>query len=89
MAVRRETSSLSETNFSIFKVIDNTNRHDNIYSGISDKLSDFKNDDVQRTIQRISESDTVRKTATERPDRRRRKYTGNGRFSKKPRFLSG
>ena len=89
MAVRRETSSLSEINFSFVKVIDNTNRHDNIYSEISDKLSDFKNDDVQRTIQQISESDTVRKTATERPDRQRREYTGNGRVSKKPRFLSG
>ena len=30
LAVRRETSSLGEINFSIVKVIDNTNRHDNI-----------------------------------------------------------
>ena len=89
MAVRRETSSLSEINFSIVKVIDNTNRHDNICSEISDELSDFKNDNVQRTIQRISESDSIRKTTTEKQDRQRREYTGNGRVSKKLRFLSG
>ena len=86
LAVRQETSSLSEINFSIVKVIDNSNKDDNIYSEISDELSDFKNDDVQRTIQRISESNTVRKT-TKRPDRRR-EFTNNGRVSKKPRFLS-
>ena len=57
LAVRRETSSPVEINFSIVKVIESTNRHDNIYSEISDKLSDFKNDNVQRTIQRTSESD--------------------------------
>ena len=35
LAVRKETSS------PIVKVIDNTNRHDDIYSEISDRLSDF------------------------------------------------
>ena len=57
LAVRKETSPPVEINFSIVKVIESTNRHDNIYSEISDKLSDFKNDNVQRTIQRTSESD--------------------------------
>ena len=57
LAVRRETSSPVEINFCIVKVVESTNRHDNIYSEISDKLSDFKNDNVQRTIQRTSESD--------------------------------
>ena len=70
LAIRQETSSLSEINFSIVKVIDNTNRHHNIYSEISDGLSDFKNDNVQQTIQRISESDSTRVTTTERSDRR-------------------
>ena len=56
MAVRKETSPF-EIRFSIVKVIDNTNRHDTIYSQISDELSDFKNDNVQWTIQRTSESD--------------------------------
>ena len=88
MAVRHQTSSLSEINFSVVKVIDNTNRHDNIYTETSDELSDFKNDSVQQTIQRISESDSTRTTSTERSDKRRREYTGNGRVSKKPRFLS-
>ena len=86
MAVRQEASSLREINFSIVRVIDNSNRDDNIYSEISDELSDFKNDDVQRTIQRVSESNTVRET-TKRPDRRR-EFTNNGQVSKKPRFLS-
>ena len=50
-AVRKETSTPFETRFSIVKLIDNTNRHDTIYSQISDELSDFKNDIVQCTIQ--------------------------------------
>ena len=41
LAVRQETSSLSEINFSVVKVIDNSNKDDNIYSEISNKLSDF------------------------------------------------
>ena len=86
LAVRQETSSLSEINFSIVKVIDNSNKDDNISSEISDELSDFKHDDVQRTVQRISESNTVRKT-TKRLDRRR-EFTNNGRVRIKPRFLS-
>ena len=60
MAVRKETSSPVEINFSIVKVIDSINKHDNIYSEISDELRDFKNDNVQRKIQRTSESDFVR-----------------------------
>ena len=69
MAVRKETSSPVEINFSIVKVIDSINKHDNIYSEISDELSDFKNDNVQRKIQRTSESDFVRETIDRRPDR--------------------
>ena len=51
LAVRQETSFLSEINFSIVQVIDNSNKDDNIYSKISDELSDFKNGNVQRTVQ--------------------------------------
>ena len=69
MAVRKETSSPVEINFSIVKVIDSINKHDNIYSEISDELSDFKNDNVQRKIQRTSESDFVRETTDRRPHR--------------------
>ena len=69
LAVRKETSSPVEINFSIVKVIDSINKHDNIYSEISDELSDFKNDNVQRKIQRTSESDFVRETIDRRPDR--------------------
>ena len=46
LVVRKETTC-PEIKFSIFKVIDNSNRYDNIYSEISDKLIDFKNDNVQ------------------------------------------
>ena len=69
LAVRKETSSPVEINFSIVKVIDSINKHDNIYSEISDELSDFKNDNVQRKIQRTSESNFVRETTDRRPDR--------------------
>ena len=62
LAVRKQTSSPFEINSSIVKVIDNINRQNVIYSEISDKLSDFKNDNVQRPIQQISESNFVRDT---------------------------
>ena len=78
MALRKETSSASKIKFSIVKVIDKTNRHDTIYSDISNELSDFKNDIVQRTIQQTSENDLVRETTCERPDRWRREHTGGG-----------
>ena len=54
LALRKETSSASEIKFSIVKVIDKTNRHDTIYSEISDELSGFKNDIVQQTVQRTN-----------------------------------
>ena len=49
----------TDMNFSIVKVIDNANRHHSIYSEINDELSDFKNDNVLRTVQRISEGNFV------------------------------
>ena len=88
MAVRKETSFPFEINFSVVKVIDNTNRHNAIYSEIRHELSDFKNSNVQRTIQRTSESDTARETTDKRPDRQQRELTGSGRVSKKSIFLS-
>ena len=78
MATRKETSSPSEINFSIVKVIDNVNKHDSINFDANDELSDFKNDIVQQTIQRVSKGDSVGKTATEQQHIRRREYTGNG-----------
>ena len=76
-----------EINFSIVEVINNIYRQNVIYSEISDELSDFKNDNVQRPIQQISESNFVRDTiGRRRPDRR--KLTGDGRVSKKPRLIS-
>ena len=61
LAKRKETSSPSEINFSIVKVIDNVNKHDSINFDTNDELSDFKNDIVQRTTQWVSEKDTVGK----------------------------
>ena len=84
MAVRKQTSSPFEINFSIIKVINNRNRQNVIYSEISDQLSDYKNDNVQR----ISESNFVRETKGKRSDRQHIEHIGNGRVSKKPRFLS-
>ena len=84
LAVRKQTSSPFEINFSNIKVIDNTNRQNVIYSEISDQLSDYKNDNVQR----ISESNFVCETKGKRPGRQQREHVGNGRVSKKPRFLS-
>ena len=58
LVTRKETSSPSQIIFSIVKVIDNGNKDDSINSDISDELSDFKNDIVQRTIQRVSEGES-------------------------------
>ena len=51
----------------IVKLIDKTNKNNNIYFEINDELSDFNNDIVQyeRPIQRVSESDNVGKTSTD------------------------
>ena len=84
LVVRKVTA----TGFEItFKVINKTNRRNTIYSEIRDELSDFKNDMDQRTIQWASESDSVRETTDQRPDRWQQEYTGGGRVSKKLRFL--
>ena len=90
MAERKQTSTTSKIIFSIVNLIDKTNRNDNIYFKINDELSDFNNDKAQykRPIQRVSESDIVGTTST---DRKQRQYTTrNDRWvSKKPQFLSG
>ena len=88
MAVRKQISSPLEINFPVIKVIDSTNRQDLIYSEISEELSDFKNEEVQRTVQQISESDSVREAKSNRPDRREKEHTGNGRVHKKQRLPS-
>ena len=51
LSVKKQTSSPFEINFSIVRVIDNTNGQNVIYSEISDELTDFKNDNNQGTIQ--------------------------------------
>ena len=90
LAVRKQTPTTNKIIFSIVNLTDKTNKNDNIYFEISDKLSDFNNDNIQfkRPIQRVTESDIVRTTSS---DRKRRQYTtrNDRRVSKKPRFLSG
>ena len=88
LASRKETSSPSEKNCSIVKVIDNANKHGSINFDDNDEVSDFKNNIVQRTIQRASKSYTFREATTKRQNIRQREHTGHGRVSKKPRFLS-
>ena len=71
MAVRKQTSSATEIIFSIVNIINKTNRNNAIYSDINDKLSDFKNDNVQykRSVRRVSASGTVGETRTGGTDR--------------------
>ena len=88
LAVRKQTSSTSEIIFSIVNLIDQTNRNNNIYFDLNDKLSDFENNNIQynRPVQRVSEGDTIRETSTDRTDRQQ--CRNDQQVSKKPRFLS-
>ena len=49
--------------FSVAKIIDKRNKNNNIHFEVNDELSDFKNDNGQykRTIQQVSEIDTIKK----------------------------
>ena len=89
LAARQQTSQAWEINVFIVEVIDNINRNDAIYSEVCDELSNLKNDKIQSTIQQTSESNTLRTSTSTGQDRRRQKYTGFGRASKKSRFFSG
>ena len=64
--MRKETSPTGGIIFSVVKIINKTNKNNNIHFEVNDELSDFKNDNVQykRTIQRVSEIDTNKKTDT-------------------------
>ena len=61
--MRKETSPTGGIIFSVVKIIGKTNKNNNIHFEVDDELSDFKNDNVQykRTIQRVSEIDTIKK----------------------------
>ena len=86
LALRKETSSTIKITFSIVKVIDKTNKHNSIYSEISNELSDFKNDNFQRTIQQISENDIDRDD--KKLERRRRELTIAGRMNQQKAKIS-
>ena len=64
--MRKETSPTGGIIFSVVKIIDKTNKNNNIHFEVNDELSDFKNDNGQykHTIQRVSEIDTIKKTDT-------------------------
>ena len=87
MAKRKETSSPSELTFSVVQVIDNINKHDSINFDTNDELIDFRNDIVQRTIQRGNEGDAFGKTKATQQYIQRREFTGHGRVIRKPRFF--
>ena len=91
LARREQTSQKGAIKFSIDKVITNINNSNVTYSELSDELKSINNDKIQSKLQQLSESDiTGRGTTTDKDGKhnKRRKYTGHGRVSKKPRFLS-
>lgn len=51
LAVRKQTSSNSDTSFSITKLIDKKNKNKETYLEINKKLSDFNNDNCKQPIQ--------------------------------------
>ena len=55
--MRKQTSTASEIIFFIVNLTDKTNKNDNTYFEINDKLSDFNNDIVQykQQIRQVSE----------------------------------
>ena len=92
MTTREQTSQEGEIKCSIVKVINNINKTNVTYSELDDELNSFKNDNIQSKLQRLSEGDVVRTAIYKDGDGTKNKgqeYTGHGRVSKKPRFLSG
>ena len=95
LATREQTSQKGVIRFSIDKVITNINNSNVTHSDLSDKLKSINNDNIQSKLQQLSESDITRGTITatdksrDGKQNKRQKYTGHGRVSKKPRFLSG
>ena len=51
LAVREQTSRDSKIEFSIVKVIDSLNKNNVIYSEVTNKLNNLKNDIDRRTVQ--------------------------------------
>ena len=94
VAAREQTYQKDVIRFSIDKVITNINNSNVTCSDLSDELKSINNDNIQSKLQQHSESDITRgETATNKnrdgdQTKRRRKYTGHGPVSKKPRFLS-
>ena len=92
LTTREQTSQEGEIKCSIVKVINNINKTNFTYSELDDELNSFKNDNIQSKLQRLSEGDVVRTAIYKDGDGTENKgqeYTGHGRVSKKPRFLSG
>ena len=92
MTKTEQTFEKGEIKFSIVKVINNINKYNITYSEIGDELNNVKNDNIQSKLQQLSEGNIIRGTNYQDNNGRknkRRKYTGHGRVSKKPRFLLG
>ena len=95
LALRKQTSGTDKINFSIENLIDKTNKKEDIYFDINDKLSDFNNDfnQFEPRIRCASESNSSRETINikrqKQQQRQREQSTKNkGQVSKKPQFLS-
>ena len=84
LAVRKQVSPTSEIIFSIVNLIDKTNRNNDIYFEINNKLSDFNNDNVQSkwSVRQLSESNISRTTDTDK--NRQHTARNDGQVSKKP-----
>ena len=65
LAVKKQTSTISDTTFSIAKPLDKTNNNNSIYFEINHELINFNNYNFNRPVQQIRESDTRRETSTD------------------------
>ena len=51
LAMRKQTSTISDLTFSVVKIIDKTNKRTSIYFEINDELSDFNIGSFKRPVQ--------------------------------------
>ena len=88
LATREQTSQEDDIKFSIIKVIDNVNKSSVVYSEVTNKLNNFKDDIGGRTVLSISGGSFEGRTTARELTARTRRTNDDTRVSKKPRFLS-
>ena len=93
LSTREQTFRKGVIKFSIDKVITNINNSNVTYSDLNNELKNINNDNIQSKLQQLGEGNINRRTTTDQnrdgKQNKRRDYSGHGRVSKKPRFLSG